>query len=112
MNPLRKKLIFGVVLAILAGAGFSFWQQQPDDLRLVLNIPASRIDVFERGEKTRSIDVSVGRRGFETPAGKYRINSVIWNPWWHPPKSKWAEGEKPAPPGPATRSWWSRPRVG
>jgi hypothetical protein len=101
MKALRSKLVFGFILVLLAGSGFSLWQQQPaDDLRLVLNIPANRIDVFERGERTRAIPVSVGRRGFETPAGKYRINSVVWNPWWHPPKSEWARGEKPAPPGP------------
>ncbi len=87
---------------LLASAGFNlYWQQRPvDDIRLVLNIPGSRIDVFENGERTRSLDVSVGKRGFETPAGKYKISSVIWNPWWHPPNSKWARGEKPTPPGP------------
>lgn len=102
MKKLRRQLILGFVLVLLASAGFNvYWQQKPpDDLYLVLNIPASRIDVFEHGKKTRSLDVSVGRRGFETPAGKYRISSVIWNPWWHPPKSEWARGEKPTPPGP------------
>ena len=101
MNSLRRKLIFGFVLVILAGAGFNmYWQRPTDDLYLVLNIPASRIDVFENGERTRSIDVSAGRRGFETPRGQYRISSVTWNPWWHPPKSHWARNEKPTPPGP------------
>lgn len=102
MKTLRRRIIFGFVLVLLAGAGFNLWQQQPaNDLHLVLNIPASRIDVFENGEKTRSLEVSVGKRGHETPKGKYRINSVIWNPWWHPPKSDWARGQKPTPPGPA-----------
>ncbi len=102
MKTLPKRFLFGILVVLLAGTGFNlYWQQKPaEDLRLVLNIPANRIDVFERGEKTRSIDVSVGRRGHETPAGKYRISSVIWNPWWHPPKSKWARNEKITPPGP------------
>lgn len=102
MKHIPRRLILGLVLVLLASAGFNlYWQQRPvDDIRLVLNIPGSRIDVFENGERTRSLDVSVGKRGFETPAGKYKISSVIWNPWWHPPNSKWARGEKPTPPGP------------
>ncbi|HET9439056.1 MAG TPA: L,D-transpeptidase [Longimicrobiales bacterium] len=102
MKTLRNRLIFGFVILLLATAGFNLSKryQAPADLRLVLNIPASRIDVFEHGERTMSIPVSAGARGYETPKGTYRINSVIWNPWWHPPKSKWARGEKPTPPGP------------
>ena len=101
MRRMKTKLIFGFVLILLAGAGFNLWNRQnPDDIRLVLNIPASRIDVYEHGERTRSIEVSAGAREFATPTGRYRISSVVWNPWWHPPKSKWARGEKPTPPGP------------
>jgi murein L,D-transpeptidase YcbB/YkuD len=70
------------------------------DLRLMLNIPASRIDVYERGKRTHTYEVSAGSREFSTPAGKYRISQVTWNPWWHPPNSKWARDEKPTPPGP------------
>ena len=69
------------------------------DLRLVLNIPASRIDVYERGKRTRTYDVSAGSRQFSTPPGKYRVSRITWNPWWHPPKSEWARNEKPTPPG-------------
>lgn len=94
--------MFGLIALLLATGAFTLYQhqQKPDDLHLVLNIPASRIDVFERGEKIRSIPVSAGRREHATPRGTYRINSLIWNPWWHPPKSAWARGEKPTPPGP------------
>ena len=101
MNNLRKRLLAGLILVLVAGAAFSVARYDADnDIRLVLNIPASRIDVFENGKKTRSIPVSAGTREHATPRGTYRINSVIWNPWWHPPKSKWARGEKPTPPGP------------
>ena len=76
-----------------AGAGES-------PIRLVINIPAGRLDVFERGKRTRSYLVSVGRRGYETPAGSYYINRIEWNPWFHPPKSTWARNWTIMPPGP------------
>ena len=38
-------------------------------------------------------------RGNQTPAGNYQVNSIIWNPWWHPPDSDWARGRKVEPPG-------------
>lgn len=96
-------MIVAAALAIFAVAGFgiSRWDASPPaDLRIVINIPASRLDVFEHGELTRSYPISAGRREFATPAGKYRVTQLIWNPWWHPPKSEWARGEKPHPPGP------------
>jgi hypothetical protein len=101
MNNLKKRLLAGFILLLVATAAFNVARLgSSNDLHLVLNIPASRIDVFENGKKTRSIAVSAGTREHATPRGTYRINSVIWNPWWHPPKSKWARGEKPTPPGP------------
>lgn len=102
MTASRKTLFTGLLVVLLAAAGFNvLWQPHaPDDIHLVLNIPANRIDVFEHGKRTRSIEVSVGRRAHKTPAGHYRISSIVWNPWWHPPKSEWARGQKVTPPGP------------
>jgi len=103
MKSLKSRLGIGVAVVIFAVTGFNLSKLSdpaPPDLRLVLNIPASRLDVYEHGTLTRRYAVSAGRREFATPAGKYRISSVIWNPWWHPPKSEWARNEKPTPPGP------------
>jgi hypothetical protein len=34
--------------------------------------------------------------------GDYLLATVIWNPWWHPPKeSAWAASRRPTPPGPS-----------
>ncbi len=105
MQIARKYLVWAIMLCGLAGAGINLSSRfngasgEPP-LRLSLNIPASRLDVFEDGELTRAYQVSVGARGFETPAGKYRVNRVVWNPWWHPPDSKWARDRKPTAPGP------------
>lgn len=101
----KSTTAWAAILLMAAGAGANlttryFGADEPP-LRLALNIPASRLDVFEQGQLTRSYAVSVGRRGFETPSGKYRVFRVVWNPWWHPPDSKWARDAKPTPPGPA-----------
>jgi murein L,D-transpeptidase YcbB/YkuD len=69
------------------------------ELHLLLNVAGNRLDVYERGKRTQSYKVSVGMRGYETPAGEYRIREAIWNPWWHPPNSSWARGRKIEPPG-------------
>jgi murein L,D-transpeptidase YcbB/YkuD len=102
MNMTKRRLSIFVALLVFAAAGFNIsrlLEPGPSDLRIVINIPASRMDVYERGEKTRSFAISAGRREFATPAGHYKISQVIWNPWWHPPKSEWARNEKPTPPG-------------
>jgi len=68
-------------------------------LRLSLNVPAYRLDVIERHSVTRSIPVAVGQPKFRTPLGHFRIDYVVWNPWWHPPASEWARKERPKAPG-------------
>ena len=73
------------------------------DLRLALNIPAFRLDVFERGALTRTYGVAPGMPSFRTPVGAFRIDHVVWNPSWIPPNSEWARDERPQPPG------WANP---
>jgi hypothetical protein len=70
-------------------------------LVLDLNIPAYRLDVFEAGVPRRSYRVAVGMRQFRTPVGSFAITAIEWNPWWVPPSSPWASGERVTPPGPA-----------
>lgn len=104
----RIAIVAGLVIAG-AGAGVNYASTAPadaveertDELHLVVNIPANRLYVYENGVRTRTYAVSVGLRGYETPAGEYTIREVIWNPWWHPPSSNWARGRKPEPPGEA-----------
>lgn len=69
-------------------------------LRIVINLAARRLYVYENGKRTRTYVVSVGKPGHRTPTGRFRINHLIWNPWWHPPKSEWARGKRATPPGP------------
>lgn len=74
-----------------------------DVLRLRLNVPAYRLDVIEHGRVSRSIPVAVGQPKYRTPLGQFRLDYVVWNPWWRPPDSYWARRERPQAPG------WSNP---
>lgn len=69
-------------------------------LEIVVNIPAGELTVHEGDGFTRIYPVTVGKRGHQTPVGEFTLSKAIWNPWWHPPKSRWARGKKPQPPGP------------
>jgi hypothetical protein len=106
MKVSAAQLAIGAVLVLTAaGAGANYVHSIDDagapsgELHLVLNVAGGRLAVYENGEHTRTYKVSVGLRGWETPAGEYRIRDVIWNPWWHPPNSEWARGRTPTPPG-------------
>lgn len=70
------------------------------EMRLVVNIPAFRLDVYRGDAIVRTFRVTVGRSGYETPTGSFEIPNVIFNPWWRPPQSPWAAGRTPEAPGP------------
>lgn len=91
----------GLVLASLALlAPFHRLTNGTPELALRLNVPAYRLDVIENGTESRSITVAVGMRRYPTPRGSFVVDEVEWNPWWIPPPSDWARGEKKTPPGP------------
>jgi hypothetical protein len=75
-------------------------RDEPAPLRLALNIPAFRLDVYVNGELERSFPVAVGMPRYPTRAGHFAVVRVVWNPWWQPPASDWAKKEHLTPPGP------------
>lgn len=85
------------LLALLLAAPIGA-QEKP--LRVDLNVPALRLTVYEGDEIIRSYPVAVGKKGHDTPIGNFAISHAEWNPWWRPPASEWARGEKVTPPGP------------
>jgi lipoprotein-anchoring transpeptidase ErfK/SrfK len=44
--------------------------------------------------------VATGQSSYPTPVGHFSIVQMSRHPWWYPPDSDWAKGEKPIPPGP------------
>ena len=69
-------------------------------MRIVVNLPAFRLDAYVSDSLVRSMPIAIGMRGYPTPRGEFAITSVEWNPWWIPPDRPWANKEKPTPPGP------------
>jgi L,D-transpeptidase ErfK/SrfK len=80
-------------------------QSIPDGI--VVNVPQRMLFVFKDGELTGNYPVGIGRRGWSTPAGHYRIVEKERDPSWEVPRSIQAEmrrkGQrviKRMPPGP------------
>ncbi len=61
----------------------------PTDTRVVVNIPAFRMDLFQNGSLVKSYKVGIGYPQFPLPLGLRKAQSVIFNPSWTPPDSPW-----------------------
>jgi lipoprotein-anchoring transpeptidase ErfK/SrfK len=61
-----------------------------------------RLRLFKRLKLVRTYRIGVGRAGYETPTGLYRIQNKAVNPSWFVPKKPWAGrlAGKVIPPGP------------
>lgn len=71
----------------------------PTDTRVVVNIPAFRMDLFQNGSLVKSYKVGIGYPEFPLPLGLRKAQSVIFNPAWTPPDSPWVAKMKNATPG-------------
>lgn len=62
--------------------------------RVLINIPARTMQVFEDAGLWREFTVAVGKPSTPTPTGEFFIARKIKDPTWYP------EGKDPVPPGP------------
>lgn len=69
------------------------------DLRLKLNVPAYRLDVYRNGTRIRRYQVAVGEPAYPTPLGPFLVMRVEWRPTWVPPRSDWVTVDTTVPPG-------------
>ena len=65
----------------------------PTDTRIVVNAPAFRMDVFEKGQLIKTYKVGIGYPEFPLPVGMRRADTVIFNPGWTPPDEPWVRGK-------------------
>lgn len=61
----------------------------PKDTRIVVNIPAYRMDVFRDGSLVKSYKIGIGYPEFPLPTGLRKAQSIIFNPTWTPPDEPW-----------------------
>ncbi|BAS54220.1 ErfK/YbiS/YcfS/YnhG family protein [Leptolyngbya boryana NIES-2135] len=60
-------------------------QPQTQPMRLEIRLKQKRVTVYRGDTKVKSYPIAVGRAGWETPAGTYKIRQMIRNPAWiHP----------------------------
>jgi lipoprotein-anchoring transpeptidase ErfK/SrfK len=61
----------------------------PTDTRIVVNIPAFRMDIFANGSLVKSYKIGIGYPQFPLPQGLRKAEMIIFNPTWTPPDSPW-----------------------
>ena len=71
----------------------------PTDTRVVVNIPAFRMDLFQDGSLVKSYKVGIGYPEFPLPQGLRKAQTIIFNPTWTPPDSPWVATMKNVTPG-------------
>jgi len=67
--------------------------QVPTDTRVVVNAPAYRMDVFDKGKLVQSYKIGIGYPEFPLPTGLRQAKSLIFNPTWTPPDEPWVKGK-------------------
>lgn len=61
----------------------------PKDTRIVVNIPAFRMDLFKDGTLVKSYKIGIGYREYPLPRGLRKAEVIIFNPTWTPPNEPW-----------------------
>jgi hypothetical protein len=62
----------------------------PPDTRVVVNIPAYRMDLFKNGSLVKTYKIGIGYPEFPLPQGIRSADTVIFNPTWTVPDESWA----------------------
>jgi lipoprotein-anchoring transpeptidase ErfK/SrfK len=68
---------------------------------IVIRRGSNRLYLYSGMRANRLFPVATGQSVYPTPLGNFQIVVKWRNPWWYPPNSPWAQGEKPIPPGPS-----------
>lgn len=76
----------GLVLGAMPGEGAAAaGAGRRDHRKIVINIPSRTLWVYENNKIVRYFPVGVGRPGFPTPLGRFRVIRKVVNPAWENP---------------------------
>jgi lipoprotein-anchoring transpeptidase ErfK/SrfK len=67
---------------------------------IVIRRGSNRLLLYNGMRYRRFFGVATGQSQYPTPLGRFTVVVKWRNPWWYPPNSPWAKGQKPIPPGP------------
>ena len=67
---------------------------------IVIRRGSNHLLLYRFDKLRRNFRVATGQSIYPTPLGRFQIQVKWRNPWWYPPNSRWARGQKPIPPGP------------
>jgi lipoprotein-anchoring transpeptidase ErfK/SrfK len=67
---------------------------------IVIRRSSNQLLLYDGMRYVRFFAVATGQSRYPTPLGRFTIVVKWRNPWWYPPSSPWAQGQKPIPPGP------------
>ena len=67
---------------------------------IVIRRESKVLNLFRGMRLWKRLGVATGTSEYPTPIGRFSIATMQRHPWWYPPDSDWAKGEKPIPPGP------------
>ena len=102
VRALRDALVHGTRHTIVLRAKLTQPSATPQSFGPVIVIErgSNVLTLFNGMKVVREFHVATGQAVYPTPLGKFDIVVKWRNPWWYPPNSPWAAGEKPVPPGP------------
>ena len=74
-----------------------------EDVRLILRLRERRVYVYHKDQVQTSYPVAVGKAGWETPTGTFKIMQMVKNPSWQQPWT--GEVMPPGPDNPLGSRW-------
>jgi lipoprotein-anchoring transpeptidase ErfK/SrfK len=102
VRDLSDALVHGTRATIVLKAKLTTPKATPSTIGPVVVIlrGSNKLTLYNGMKVVRRFQVATGQSIYPTPLGKFQIIVKWKNPWWYPPASPWAKGEKPVPPGP------------